>query len=401
MAGQSYEYIIVGGGLAGASAVEGIRERDKKRDVLLIAAEKHLPYDRPPLTKKLWFGKKKVEDIFLHDQAFYDQNSVTVAQGVTVSALDPKQKKVMTSTGGEFRFKKLLLATGGVPRILPIPGGDLEGICYFRTLDDYLKIRTESIAGKEAVVIGGGFIGSEIAAALAMNKIDVTMIFPDSYLVSKVFPEYLGRALLGQFLSRGIKVLANEKPSAFSKQGGRFTTHTASGKKVESDMVIVGIGIAPSLDLPRRAGLQTANGVIVDTYLQASLPDIYAAGDIAFFPYQALGKQTRVEHWDNALNQGKQAGLNMAGARKPYDYMPYFFSDLFEFGYEAVGEVDAQLETFADWQKENDTGVIYYLRDGKVRGAMMCNVWDKVPAARELILKAASMTPASLRNAIR
>jgi NADPH-dependent 2,4-dienoyl-CoA reductase/sulfur reductase-like enzyme len=219
--------------------------------------------------------------------------------------------------------------------------------------------------------------------------------------VSKVFPEYLGRALLGQFLSRGIKVLANEKPSAFSKQGGRFTTHTASGKKVESDMVIVGIGVTPSLDIPRRAGLQTANGVIVDTYLQASLPDIYAAGDIAFFPYQALGKQTRVEHWDNALNQGKQAGLNMAGAHKPYDYMPYFFSDLFEFGYEAVGEVDAQLETFADWQKENDTGVIYYLKDGKVRGVMMCNVWDKVPVARELILKAATITPASLRNAIR
>ena len=190
-----------------------------------------------------------------------------------------------------------------------------------------------------------------------------------------------------QFVSRGIKVLVNEKPSAFSKEGDRFITHTESGKKIESDMVIVGIGVAPSLELPRRAGLQTANGVIVDEYLQASLPDIYAAGDIAFFPYQALGKQTRVEHWDNALNQGKWAGLNMAGAHKSYDYMPYFFSDLFEFGYEAVGEVDASLETFADWQKENDTGVIYYLRDGKVRGAMMCNVWDKVEAARELIRK--------------
>jgi NADPH-dependent 2,4-dienoyl-CoA reductase/sulfur reductase-like enzyme len=401
MGDQSYEYIIVGGGLAGASAVEGIREHDKEGAILLIGAERHLPYDRPPLTKKLWFGKKKVEDIFLHDQKFYDQNGVMLEQGVMVTALDPKRKKVTTSIGREFRFQKLLLATGGVPRTLPIPGGDLDGICYFRTLDDYLKVRRDSTEGKKAVVIGGGFIGSEIAAALAMNKIDVTMIFPDSYLVNRVFPEYLGRALLDQFLSRGIKVLTNEKPSAFSRQGGRFTTHTASGKKIESDMVIVGIGVAPSLDLPRRAGLQTANGVIVDEYLQASLPDIYAAGDIALFPYKVLGKQTRVEHWDNALNQGKWAGLNMAGAHKPYDYMPYFFSDLFEFGYEAVGEVDAQLETFADWQKENDTGVIYYLKDGKVRGVMMCNVWDKVPVARELILKAASMTPASLRGAIR
>ena len=166
-------------------------------------------------------------------------------------------------------------------------------------------------------------------------------------------------------------------------------------------MVIVGIGIAPYLDLARNAGLQTANGIIVDEYLQTSLPDIYAAGDNAFFPYQALGKQTRIEHWDNALNQGKWAGRNMADAREPFTYMPYFFSDLFEFGYEAVGEVDARLETFADWQKENDTGVIYYLKDGKVKGAMMCNVWEKVEAARTLIRKGETMTPEKLRGAIR
>ena len=398
---QAYAYVIVGGGLAGASAVEGIRERDKKGTILLVGSEKHLPYDRPPLSKKLWFGKKKVEDIFIHDRKFYDENNVIIESGVTIALLDPKQRSVTTSMGKQYRYRKLLLATGGVPRTLPIPGGNLDGICYFRTLDDYLKLRKGATEGKKAVIIGGGFIGSEIAAAMAINKIDVTMIFPESYLVSRVFPEYLGKALLNQFLSRGIKVLANEKPSAFSKEGDRFTTYTESGKKIESDMVIVGIGIAPSLELPRRAGLQTANGVIVDEYLQASLPDIYAAGDLAFFPYQALGKQTRVEHWDNALNQGKQAGLNMAGAHKPYDYMPYFFSDLFEFGYEAVGDVDASLETFADWQKENDTGVIYYLRDGKVRGAMMCNVWEKVEAARELIRKGGQSTPASLRGAIR
>ena len=401
MNGQAYAYIIVGGGLAGASAVEGIRERDKKGTILLVGSEKHLPYDRPPLSKKLWFGKKKVEDIFIHDRKFYDENNVIIESGVTIALLDPKQRSVTTSMGKQYRYRKLLLATGGVPRTLPIPGGNIEGICYFRTLDDYLKLRKGATEGKKAVIIGGGFIGSEIAAAMAINKIDVTMIFPESFLVSRVFPEYLGKALLSQFISRGIKVLANEKPSAFSKEGDRFTTYTESGKKIESDMVIVGIGIAPSLELPRRAGLQTANGVIVDEYLQASLPDIYAAGDLAFFPYQALGKQTRVEHWDNALNQGKQAGLNMAGAHKPYDYMPYFFSDLFEFGYEAVGDVDASLETFADWQKENDTGVIYYLRDGKVRGAMMCNVWEKVEAARELIRKGGQSTPASLRGAIR
>jgi 3-phenylpropionate/trans-cinnamate dioxygenase ferredoxin reductase subunit len=401
MAEQTYAYIIVGGGLAGASAVEGIRERDKKGAILLIGSEKHLPYDRPPLSKKLWFGKKKVEDIFIHDQAFYDQNGVVLSLGATVTSLDSKGKTVTTYGGKQYRYQKLLLATGGIPRTLSIPGGDLEGIFYFRSLDDYLRMRNDAAPGKSAVVIGGGFIGSEIAAALTINKISVTMIFPEPYIVNRVFPEGLGMALQRQFRDRGATLLAGEKPASITKRGSRFITTTVSGKQVESTIVIVGIGIAPSLDLPRRAGLQTANGVIVDEYLQSSLSDIYAAGDIAFFPYQALGKQTRVEHWDNALNQGKQAGLNMAGARKPYDYMPYFFSDLFEFGYEAVGEVDAQLETFADWQKENDTGVIYYLKDGKVRGAMMCNVWEKVEAARTLIRTGAQVTKKELQGMIK
>ncbi|HUI68077.1 MAG TPA: FAD-dependent oxidoreductase [Nitrospirota bacterium] len=401
MAEQPFVYIIVGGGLAGTSAIEGIRELDKKGSILLIAGEQHLPYDRPPLSKKLWFGKKKVEEIFLHDEKFYDKNGITVKTGTRVTSLDAPKKIVFDHKGNAYGFKKLLLATGGVPRTLPIPGGNLEGICYYRYLDDYLRIRQEASAGKSAVVIGGGFIGSEMAAALNINKVDVTMIFPDPYLVNRVFPEYLGRAIQDHYRSRGIKILATEQPSVFSKNANKFTTYTLSGKKIESDMVIVGIGITPYLDLARNAELQTANGIIVDEYLQTSLPDIYAAGDNAFFPYQELGNQTRIEHWDNALNQGKWAGRNMAGAREPFTYMPYFFSDLFEFGYEAVGEVDARLETFADWQKEYDTGVIYYLKDGKVRGAMMCNVWEKVEAARTLIRKGETMTPEKLRGAIR
>jgi len=401
MAEQPFMYVIVGGGLAGTSAIEGIRELDKKGPILLIAGEKHPPYDRPPLSKKLWFGKKKVEEIFLHDEKFYDQNGVTVKTGTMVTSLDARKKILIDHKDNTYGFKKLLLATGGVPRTLPIPGGNLEGICYYRYLDDYLRIRQEASAGKSAVVIGGGFIGSEIAAALNINKVDVTMIFPDPYLVNRVFPEYLGRAIQDQYRSRGIKILSNEQPSVFSKNANKFTMYTLSGKKIESDMVIVGIGIAPYLDLARNAGLQTADGIIVDEYLKTSLPDIYAAGDNAFFPYRELGKQARIEHWDNALNQGKLAGRNMAGAREPFTYMPYFFSDLFEFGYEAVGEVDARLETFADWQKENDTGVIYYLKDGKVRGAMMCNVWEKVEAARTLIRKGETMTPEKLHGAIR
>jgi 3-phenylpropionate/trans-cinnamate dioxygenase ferredoxin reductase subunit len=397
----SYHYLIVGGGLAGASAMEGIRERDQKGPILMISNEGHLPYDRPPLSKKLWSGKKKVEEIFLHKKEFYEQNNVTMITNVSVTSLDAENRTVTDNQGMTYRFKKLLLATGGAPRTLSVHGSGLEGICYFRTLDDYLRLRRESIEGKSATVKGGGFIGSELAAALALNKIQVTMVFPEEYLVSRVFPGSLGRAIQDNYRTRGITIIANDRPTGFSKNANRFVTYTVGNKKIESDLVIVGIGIAPSLDLPRAAGLQTANGVIVDEYLETTAPDIYAAGDIAFFRYQALGKQVRVEHWDNALNQGKWAGRNMAGAREPYTYMPYFFSDLFEFGYEAVGEVDASLETVLDWQKENDTGVIYYMKDGKVRGAMMCNVWDKVEEARAIIRRAEPMTPEQLRGAIR
>ena len=398
---QSYTYIIVGAGLAGGCAADAIREHDKKGSVLLVGDEKHLPYDRPDLSKKLWFGKKKVEEIFLYDQNYYDQNRIHLKLGIKIVKLDARGKVVRDENGNSYRYEKLLLATGGIPRTLPIQGGNIEGICYYRYLDDYLRIRSEAKEGKSAVVIGGGFIGSEIAAALNINRVKVTMIFPEPYLVQRVFPDYLGKVIQQHYIEREITILNGDKPSSFVKNGDKFITRTGNGKQVESDLLIVGIGIMPAIDLAQQAGLKVGNGIMVNEYLQTSDPNIYAAGDNAFFPYQALGQNMRVEHWDNALNQGKWAGRNMAGAHEQFDYMPYFFSDLFEFGYEAVGDVDSRLETFADWQKENDTGVIYYLKEGKVRGLMMCNVWGKVDAARELIKKGERARPESLAGAIR
>jgi NAD(P)H-nitrite reductase large subunit len=400
MSARSFTYLIIGGGLAGVSAIEGIRELDQTGKILLIGGEKHLPYDRPPLSKKLWTGKKTVDAIFLKKEEFYAGQDVVLALGRTAVSLDPKIRSVTDDSGAVYLYEKVLLATGGVPRELLIPGGELKEIFYFRTLDDYLKLKAEATPGSSAVIIGGGFIGSEMAAALNMNQVDVTMIFPDPWLVNRVFPESLGKALQRRFLERGVKILSPDKPVAITRQGKGFLTRTESGTQIPSDIVVAGVGIAPSLDLARRAGLQTANGIIVDEYLQASLPGIHAAGDNAFFPYTVLGKQMRVEHWDNSLNQGKQAGRNMAGAKERYDYMPYFFSDLYEFGYEAVGDVNTQLDIFEDWRKENEQGVIYYLRDGKVRGAMMCNVWDKVETARELIREGRPMTHEKLRGLI-
>jgi NAD(P)H-nitrite reductase large subunit len=397
-----YDYAIVGGGLAGASAVEGIRELDAAGKILLIGEEKHLPYDRPPLSKKLWFGKKTVEEIFLHDRAFYDKHAVTLALGVRVAQLDSDARTLSTAQGETYGFRKLLLATGCKPRTLTVPGGDLDGICYFRNLDDYLRTRAVAAEGKSAVVVGGGFIGSELAAALNIAGLHVTMIFPEMLLCERVLPNYLGRAVQQRYGEKGVRILAQDKPVSFSKSGGKFVTRTEKGESVESDIVIVGVGVIPEMELAKCGGLEVDNGIVVNEYLETTThPDIYAAGDNALFPYEALGKRMRIEHWDHALTQGKWAGRNMAGAHQPFTHQPYFFSDLFEFGYEATGEVDSRLETFADWQKENDTGVIYYLREGKIRGVMMCNVWDKVEVARELIRKGEKVSPEKLRGLIR
>jgi NADPH-dependent 2,4-dienoyl-CoA reductase/sulfur reductase-like enzyme len=415
VAKSDYKYVIAGGGLAGASAIAGIREVDRDGAILLIGGENHLPYDRPPLTKKLWFGKQKLEDITLHDRAWYENNGVELLLGAHAKELDadrgallvgqelvlPERSRGASCPGaGECRYEKLLLATGGTPRLLDIPGADLDGVCYYRTVDHYVKLRADVQDGRAAVVVGGGFIGSELAAGLHTVGTKVTMVFRGTHLVPRVFPEGLGKALQAKYQERGIAILADDAPASFERRNSTFVTQTQKGQELQSDVLVVGAGITPSTGLAGIAGLAIENGIVVNECLETSHPGIYAAGDNANFPYQALGKRMRVEHWDNALNQGRYAGWNMAGRKQPYTYMPYFFSDLFEFGYEAVGDIDPSIQVVADWQKENEKGVLYFLQDGRVRGAMMCDVWDKVPAARELIESGRQVTQDDLRGAI-
>lgn len=399
MTERFFSHVILGGGLAGAAAIEGIRDRDPAGSILLISAEHDPPYDRPPLSKKLWTGDKQVEEIFVHPDSFYTQHGVSLSLGTEVVELDVAKHALRDRNGTSIQYEKLLIATGGTPRRLTIPGGDLAGLSYFRTLHDYRELRAAATSGKSAVVIGGGFIGSELAASLCLNGLHVTMIFPEEWIVARVFPESLGRALTEYYRSKGITVLSQDTPVSIERSNGGYLVHTRGGQQVRGDLVVVGIGITPNMGLAKAAGLKTENGVVVNEFLQTSNPDVYAAGDIALFPEQILGPR-RIEHWDNAVTQGKHAGRNMAGANEPFTDIPYFFSDLFEFGYEAVGEVDSRLPTFADWKEPNKTGVIYYVADGRVRGAMMCNVWDKVDAARELIRKAQPVEVQDLRNAI-
>jgi 3-phenylpropionate/trans-cinnamate dioxygenase ferredoxin reductase component len=392
-----YSYVIVGAGLAGASAAKAIRERDTEGTILIIGCEQHYPYHRPPLSKSLWKGSKEVKDAFVESPSFYEENGIRLRLATMVTGVDTVGNLVVDDSGHSVGFGKLLLATGGVPRILPVPGGDDEAIVYYRYLDEYMRLKERVKAGASAVVIGGGFIGSEMAAAFAMNDARTTLLFPEPYICARIFPEALGKSIQRTYADRGVEVLPGDAVEAIERRGERFITLTRAGRRLESDLVVGGIGIDPELHLARSAGLAVDNGVVVNQYLQTSNPDIYAAGDNALFPYPVLGRR-RIEHWDNACSQGAHAGANMAGANQPFTYLPYFYSDLFDWGYEAVGNTDARLETVADWEEENSTGIIYYLKEDVVKGVMLCNVWEKVDEARDLVLSGKKVTAAELRR---
>lgn len=372
-----YKYLIIGGGMTADAAVKAIREIDKESAIGLISSERHPPYKRPPLSKNLWKGKP-VESIWLKT----DELGLDMHLGRTAAMLDASNKRVVDDRKNEYTFDKLLLATGGTPRKLPF---ESDRIIYYRTFADYENLRKQTEKGERFTVIGGGFIGSEIAAALAMNGKKVTMLFPEDAIGKRVYPTEIAQYLNNYYREHGIEVLQEDTAVAQEIIDDKIVLKTKAGAEVTSDGVIAGIGIMPNVELAQQAGLKITNGIHVNDLLQTSHPDIFAAGDVAEFYNPSLEKHMRVEHEDNAVMMGKYAGRNMTGELVPYHHLPYFYSDLFDLGYEAVGELDSRFDTVADWKEPFKEGIIYYMKDGRVRGVLLWNVWDKVPAARELI----------------
>ncbi len=388
-----FKYLIVGGGMAADAAVKGIREHDPHGSIGLFSADNDPPYTRPLLSKGLWKGRP-FEKVWRGTE----KRDVDLRLGCAIRSLDLASRKAIDQKEDAHTFEKLLLAMGGTPRQIP----DTEGkIIYFRTLNDYRRLRDLAQSGQRFAIIGGGFIGSELAAALAMNGKEVSMFFPDEGIGRNVYPLDLSKYLNEYYRQHGVGVYPGEKYAGLEKSGNQWVVVTDGGRRFQVDGVVAGIGIRANVDLAQAAGLQVENGIVVDEYLRAGYPDLYAAGDVASFYNPALDKRMRVEHEDNALTMGEYAGRNMAGEALAYHHLPFFYSDLFDVGYEAVGELDSRLEVVADWHEPLQKGVLYYLRDGRVRGALLWNVWGQLDAARRLIAEPGPFNEKVLKGRLR
>ena len=374
---KHYKYLIAGGGQAGDAAVRGIRGLDTEGSIGMICSEIDPPYSRPTLSKRLWQGLP-IEKIWRNTEKLGSDLHLDC----TVTKINPENKTVLDDKGKEYSYDKLLLATGGSP--IRLPFGEDE-IIYYHDLQDYKQLRALSERGENFLVIGGGFIGSEIAAALTMAGKNVTMVFPENDIGANVYPAQLSKFISEYFRKKGVEVISGDTIVSLEKTGEKISVHTKGGTIFEADGVVAGIGIRPNIELAKEAGLSIGNGIIVDEHLKTSVSDIYAAGDVASFYHSALGKRIRLEHENNAVTMGRMAGKNMAGANESYTYIPMFYSDLFDLRYEAVGELNSTLETVVDWKEPFKKGVIYYLKEERVRGILLWNMKNLLSDARSLL----------------
>lgn len=403
----TYKYLIIGGGMAAGAALPAIREVDADGSIGLIGAELHPPYQRPPLSKALWKGDP-LQSIWIDT----DKLGVKLHLGRRVQRLDLDNKRVTDDQGDETSFDKLLLATGSTPKRLSFDGPGLNSeknnsdrVIYYRGLDDYERLRRLANHGSHFAVIGGGFIGSEIAAALTLNGMQASLIVQEPRICARIFPQDLGEYVNDYYRDKGVELLTETKLVDMQPHDEQvtLTLQAAEGGDVREltvDGVVIGVGVQPNVDLAKAAGLEVQDGIVVDEMLRASHPDVYVAGDIAAFFDESVGERRRMEHEDTANSMGRVAGRNMAGAAEPYAYLPFFYSDLFDLGYEAVGKTNAKLQTVADWQEPFQKGVIYYLDAGRVRGVLLWNVFERLDAARELIGRRGPFQPADLKGHI-
>ena len=373
-----YDYLIIGAGMTADAAAKAIRKADAEASIGMVGDERQAPYERPPLTKALWKGDKPVDSIDLGT----DRSGAALHLERRIEVLDRDDRSARDDHGDIYRYRRLLLATGATPRKLPFAG---DRVINYRTLDNYLALRRYAVPGAKIAVVGGGFIGAEIAASLSAAGCQVTMMFPGASLGAGRFPAALAKFIDGYYRERGVTLMPGVKVVDGRADADGVEVALSDGTTCRADAVVAGLGVTPNTGLAERAGLRVDNGVVVDEQLRSSDSDIFAAGDVANFHNAALDLRQRVEHENAAISMGEHAGRAMTGAGEAYTLLPYFYSDLFDLGYEAVGLLDDRLDIVENWTVPYREGVVYYIDDGRVRGVLLWNVWGQVDAARELI----------------
>jgi 3-phenylpropionate/trans-cinnamate dioxygenase ferredoxin reductase subunit len=394
-------FLIVGAGLAGAKAAQELRERGFDGRVVLIGSEPERPYERPPLSKDYLRGESEREKAYVHPAGFYEEQQIELLTGSVVAAIDPGASRVLLEDNRELAYDRLLLTMGAEPRRLPVPGAELEGIHYLRTFADCDALRTRLDAGGGRVaVVGAGWIGSEFAASARQRGLEVTVIDPLALPNERIFGTEVGSFYRDVHVQHGVEMLLGRGVEAFEGDGGAVVhVRLSDGVRVECDFAVVGVGVAPRSELARDAGLVLDNGIVVDEHLVTSVPNIYAAGDVANAWHPFHERRIRVEHWANALNQGPAAARSMLGEDVSYDRIPYFFSDQYDVGMEYSGYAESWDEVVLRGDPGAGEGfVAFWLRDGHVLAGMNVNVWDVNEHVQELIRARRPVDPRALAD---
>jgi 3-phenylpropionate/trans-cinnamate dioxygenase ferredoxin reductase component len=395
---MSDTHVIVGGGLAGAKAAETLREEGFDGRVVLLGAEPHRPYERPPLSKDYLRGEAQRDAAFVHPEEFYAEKEIELRLSAAVRAIDLAAREIQLEGRDILGYSKLLLAPGAEPRVLSLPGSDLPGVHYLRVFEDSDTLREAIERGGHAVVVGAGWIGSEVAASARTKGMEVTIVEQLTAPLERVLGREVGDVYAAIHRDHGVEVLGETGVDAIEGDGRVERVRLEGGRTIDCDLVVIGVGVTPRVELAAAAGLEIDNGILVDELLQTASESVFAAGDVANAWHPFFERRLRVEHWHNALEQGPAAARNMLGKAEPYERIPYFFSDQYDVGMEYAGHATEWDEVVFRGDVEGREFIAFWLQGGRVMAGMNVNVWDVTDHIQALIRSRAEVDVGSLRD---
>jgi NADPH-dependent 2,4-dienoyl-CoA reductase/sulfur reductase-like enzyme len=371
------KYIILGGGMVGGYAAKELAGRGLRPGQLtIISADDAPPYERPPLSKGFLSGKENEAGILINNSEWYEKQGIALKLRTVIANVDLKKKELRSSSGETFEYETLLIATGARARKLDCPGNDLPNIFYLRSMDDSRKIREKAANSKQAVVIGSGFIGMEVASVLSQKKIETTMVIREDRVWGRVFTPAMSDFFERYYVARGVKLLKNEGVSALEGRD-RVKAALSSGRNISCDMVVAGVGAIPVTELFSTSGLEVKNGIVANEYLETNQAGIFAAGDVASYVDKIFDKRRRLEHWDNAVSQGQHWAAIVSGERRPYVHVPYFFSDIFDLSYELWGDAEGATQTIVRGDPSSSSFSVWWLKRDYLIAAFVMNRPDE------------------------